>query len=414
MPRFAYTARDRSGQKVSSVQEAPSRKDAIRLLTARGLHPVQIEEQTGSATKKSSFTAPALVSSRSRRNGAFTRRLRLPFLESLHDLTGSGLSAGESVRLLSLRLKEPALRGLCIALWEKLSEGRSLSQAVEELPEVFDPQTINLLRAGEATGSLNEVLARLIQHFNDQRELRQKIITAMAYPIFICTVAIIVILFFVFYLLPRLQTLLSSLGGKLPLATRLMVTFSDAFVLYGPFVLLALIAAGIAFWRWRKSPAGLMASDNWLLKLPFVGAFMVNSTILSLTQTLAVLLENGVTTPDALRMAERTIVHLPLRKTFSESADRVLEGESLSAAMTRTGWFPDLVLDRLAVGENTGHLAPSLRNISRTYQRTLSNQLQFLTRVISTAVLFLAFAFVAFIAYAIVSAVFAVSASFRF
>src|SRR3954468_11045191 len=154
MPRFAYTARDRSGQSVESTVEASTRKDALRLLTARGLQPVQVEEAVAAAKSKSKSAAgtarsgtggkPSAANARARRSDGgkrLTRDLRLPFLQSLSDLTTSGLSAGEAVRLLSVRLQDPGLRSLCARLWERLSEGAPLSGAMSEFPEVFDSST---------------------------------------------------------------------------------------------------------------------------------------------------------------------------------------------------------------------------------------------------------------------------------
>ncbi|MDD3179897.1 MAG: type II secretion system F family protein [Opitutaceae bacterium] len=423
MPHFSYTARNRAGQTLPAVIEAPSRKEAARLLTARGLQLLSLTETTADVRPlKDGPPGPppapgdalARPTPRATTAPGLSRKLRLPFLQTLSDLTSSGLSAGEAVRLLSIRLKEPELRALCTGLWERLGEGLPLSRAMEAYPGVFDSQTTNLISAGEATGNLNEVLQRLIQHFAEQKEMRQKILAALAYPAFICAMAVVVILFFIFFLLPQLQKLLSALGGKLPVATKLLVGLSDFLMHYGLLVAIAVAFGAVSFWRWRRTEAGRETTDRWLLRLPFTGAFITGSTILNFSQTLAVLLENGVTTAEALRMTERTLTNRTLQRAFTAATARVLEGESLSSSLNQTGCFPDLVLDRLTVGENTGNLVPSLRDIGRTYQKELSRQLQIITNVVSSAVLMFAFGFVAFIAYAIVSAVFSLSASFKF
>jgi len=411
MPRFAYTARDQAGQTHRAALEAPSRRDAMRILAARGLQVLNLAETTGGGRRPAAAAAPAAQTAA---GTDFSHRERLPFLQALADLIASGMPAGEAVRLLSQRLKEPRLRAVCARLWERLGEGLPLSRALATLPGVFDAQTINLVAAGEATGNLKEVLLRLIQHFTEQKELRQKLTAALAYPVFICVVALGVILFFIFFLMPRLQTLLASLGGKLPLPTQILVGLSHFLISYGGLVVIAGVLGATMFWRWRRTEPGRTTTDAWLLRLPFAGQFVTSSTVLNFSQTLAVLLENGVTTAEALRMTERTITHRTLRQAFGEATDRVLEGGKLSQSLARTNCFPDLVLDRLAVGESTGNLAPSLRDIARTYQQELARQLQAFTTLVSSAVLLFAFSFVAFIAYAIVSAVFSVSASFKF
>jgi type II secretory pathway component PulF len=227
------------------------------------------------------------------------------------------------------------------------------------------------------------------------------------------TVAAGVVLFVLFFLLPRLESLLGALGGELPLATRLLVAGSDLLLHYGWFVLGVIIFGLLSFWRWRGTPAGRLTTDAWLLRLPIIGAFARDRTGLALGQTLSVLLENGVTTAEALRMTERQIDNRVHRAAFDVAIDRVMEGESLSVALRPTGCFPDLVLDQLAVGENTGNVVPALKKIAADYRRRLATQLNRFTRVMASGVLVAVFVFVGFIAYAIVTAVFELSNSFQ-
>jgi len=421
MPRFSYKARDSAGQAVESSVEAPSRKDAVRLLSARGLSVAAVAEAPGAPAQKAApggraaqAPAPASDTVAGLRGDLAPRRSdRLPFLEALHDLTTSGLSAGEAVRLLSIRIREPRQRLHCEGLWARLSEGAPLSRAMAAFPQVFDPSTVNLVHAGEATGSLNDTLARLIDHLTQQKELRQAILTAMAYPALLVTVSGGVVLFFLFFLLPRLQSLLRSLGGHMPLSTRILVGLASFTLHYGVFVALALVAGVVSLWRWRSTEAGRERSDAWLLRLPLIGPFIVSKTVLEFSQTLGVLLQNGITASDALRMTERQIENRVHRRAFDGAIERVLEGETLSAALTRTGCFPDLVLDRLSVGENTGNMVPSLRDIANGYRKTISRQIKLFTDVISGVVLGAVFIFVGFIAFSIVMAVFQVSNSLK-
>ncbi|MFY9925232.1 MAG: type II secretion system F family protein [Opitutaceae bacterium] len=419
MPRFAYKARDPGGNAVESTIDAPTRRDALRMLSARGLGVSSVSESGGAApARKPGGQAPEARGEPAPDSGVRSEALprkaeRLPFLESLHDLTSSGLSAGEAVRLLSMRIKEARLRTLCEGLWGRLSEGAPLSRAMEGYPEVFDSSTINLIRAGEATGSLNDTLARLIEMLTEQRELRVALLTALAYPLLIVCASFGVVLFFLFFLLPRLQTLLQSLGGKMPLSTRLLITLANFTLHYGLFVAVAVVIGVVSFWRWRSTEAGREKSDAWLLRLPAVGPFIVSQTVLEFSQTLGVLLQNGITAAEALRMTERQIDNRIHRRAFTGAIERVLEGEALSSALARTGCFPELVLDRLSVGENTGNVVPSLKDIAKTYQKRISRQLNLFTKVIASVILGAVFIFVGFIAIAMVMAVLQVSSSFK-
>ena len=410
MAVFNYTARDAGGAVTEGTIDSQTRRDALRKLQARGLKPVKVEESGAAVRAKES----------AREGGSADKDLLpteaecLPFLESMADLVRSGMSAGEALRLLALRLQKSRLRALCAGIWSKLGEGQSLSVAMGGYPKVFDGQTLNLIAAGEATGNIRDVLERLITHFTEQNEFRRKLASAMAYPVFICFVAVGVIIFFVLFLLPRLETLLKSLGGEMPLSTKLLIGFANTLLWFGPLLLVLAIALAFYLKHWRKTEAGLIASDALLLRVPLAGTFVVRVSVLNFCHTLAVLLENGITTAEALRLAEKTAPNRALRQQLREATDRVLEGDSLSKALARTGYFPRLLLDRVAVAEQTGNLAPGLRDIARSYRAELDRWLGTLSQTISASVLIVAFSFVAFIAFAIVSAVFQVSSSFSF
>ena len=416
MPTFAYIARDRAGKSSNGTLEAASRKDVLRILTARGLQPTQIDERSGGRPAAGGAAKATAAERKARKKdliSKLTRRERLPFLQALYDLTSSGLSAGESVRLLAMRLQDPMLRALCAGLWDRLSEGASLSQALNDFPAVFDASGINLIQSGEATGNINDVLERLISHLTEQQQLRRQMLNALAYPIFMLFVSGGVIIFIITFLMPRLEALLQSLGGKLPLSTRILVGFSGFAMHYGLILIGAAIFGGISFWRWRATKAGREKTDAMMLRLPFVGQFLLSQTVLSFSQTLSVLLENGITTVEALRMTERQIGNTEHRKSFKEATERVMEGEALSRALQRTGWLPPLVLDQLSVGENTGNLVPSLKKISTNYQKMIAAMVNTYTSVLTNTILMCVFAFVGFIAFAVVSAVFQLSSSIK-
>jgi type II secretory pathway component PulF len=199
----------------------------------------------------------------------------------------------------------------------------------------------------------------------------------------------------------------------MPVSTQILIALSTFALHYGLFIVIAVAIALVSLWRWRATEAGRERSDALLLKLPLVGPFIVSQTVLAFSQTLGVLLANGITAAEALRMTERQIENRVHQRAFQGAIERVMEGEMLSSALTRTGCFPELVLDRIAVGENTGNVVPSLKDIAKSYQSLISRQLNLFTKVIASSVLAGVFIFVGFIAFAIVSAVFQVSASFK-
>ena len=412
MPYFSYTAADPQDRATSGELEAASRQAATRELQNQGLRPVTVRErksETGLRANDALFSDGPIG-----RSERYTSRERLPFLKALHALVSGGYPVGEALRLLPRRMHDRKLQSLSLALWERLSAGATFSRALQDFPETFDGQSINLIRAGEATGNVREVLRRLIQHYTTLGQLRRRIFAALCYPVFICLVATAVLLFFAMFLMPRLQGLLHSLGGSLPFATRLLLAASHGLVVYGPFVAVAAALAVIGLCQWWKTSSGRETIDALILRLPVVGSLAIDASVQNFCQTLAVLLENGVILVEALRIAERTIPNRVLSRGFRQAADAVVEGQSVTSALSRIPSLPLALIDRFSLGENTGQLAPHLRDLATELEEQLTHHLKSVTDLLSTAVLLFAFAFVGFVAYAVVSAVFQVSASFKF
>src|SRR5690606_38890967 len=153
-------------------------------------------------------------------------------------------------------------------------------------------------------------------HFENQKELQSKIMTAMAYPLLIMLVALGVVLLCVFVLLPRLETMLTSLGGQMPVSTRILMAGSEFGIAYGVYIVVGVVLAALAWWQWKRTPAGSLTWDRFVLRLPIIGKFLRTADVLQMSQTMSVLLENGVTTVEALRMTENVIANDAIRLGF--------------------------------------------------------------------------------------------------
>ena len=412
MPTFTYTARDAHGTETTGRVDAGSRKAALAQLAARQLTPSQLAEAGAAASSPGGGLVEFVTGSEGGRR-RFGREHALPFLRALMGLVTAGIQVADGVRLLSKRLSNPALRALAVALWDQLSQGRSLSQAMAAHPRVFDEASVNLVQAGEATGRLGGVLERLVADLEERKEIRSRLIAAMTYPVILVITAFGVVLVLLLFLLPRIEALLASLHGKLPLSTRLLIGLGDFGLHYGWFFALVAVTAGVIFWAWRRKPEGRRITDGWLVRTTGIGAFVVNSEILRLTQALALLLENGITTMSALAMTERTLQNLVFRAAFAEARGKIAEGAGIATALRGTGYFPDLVIDVLTVGENTGNIVPSLKEVARMHRQRLARDSAIFVNVLSYGALLAAFALVALVAIGIISAVFAVSSSLK-
>ena len=418
MADFAYSARDSSGQIVSSSLQASDRKEAIRKIRGRGLTPIKVttsgspsvskaskvrikESKRQKADKKSKHSNPVKIG----------RRHVLPFLKNFHELHKSGLPIAEALRILSGRVKDPAQQTINRNLLRNIQEGKSFSDSLAEMENVFDTGAVNLIGAGEMTGNLHVVLDRLVDYMENRKAMRTRVITSMVYPCVILVAAIIVVGIFLFVLMPKMQSLFDSLGGQLPFATRLLLGLADFLLYVGPFLLGGMIFLTSVLWRWHKTETGGLFIDRFLLKIPLLGNMIIYSETTQITQTLGLLLENGVTTVEAFKLTGRTVGNRFVAQEFNDVRQKVSEGTAVSNALESMGLMPDIIIDLISVGENTGNLVPSFYEVTRMFQQRLGQILTSITGVISLGALLFAFFFVALIAFGIVSAIFNVSSS---
>ncbi|MEN8663118.1 MAG: type II secretion system F family protein [Lentimonas sp.] len=423
MPDFDYKARQKDGKVSTGSVEAPDRRQAMQRLQEQQLRPITLKQR---AAKKPSVLQgllgglsvfkPKQPSSNSTSDEPAAKgkspkreRVGLNFLKRLMELHGSGLPIGDSIRILSQRLSDPEQKQLANGLWRDLSEGHTLASALERQPKYYSGSITYVIEAGEATGSLAPILRKVIDYLEEKQAIRQKVVTSMAYPAFICFVAFIVVIIFLLVLLPEIQSMLQKLGGEMTFSARLLIDGSDYLIKYGPFILIAGFIASMVFRQWRAKPKGLHATDRFLLKIPLLGKIYYYSDLFQCGNLVSTLLESGINTTETLRLTERTIKNTDLRERFRNSRSQVNEGLSVAQAFKRNEFMPDLAIDILSVGENTGNLSHSMDEITKGFRVELSKRLTALTNIVATGALLFAFCLVALIAIGIVTSVFQVS-----
>ena len=417
MPKFSYKAIAPAGNIITCDMDAAARKQVIQKLAAQDIKPLTIRLLNQTGNKNKAHTQHTVKGNQWFNNIKLIfrirskRKLALNFLQKLRELLASGMPLGDAVRLMSQRLNDPYIRVLCDKIWRNLSEGYTLSKSMAEMPEVFNESSIHLVEAGEATGNLTPILDKIVTHMEETTELRNRILNSLAYPLFICIIAFAVVGFFLFFLLPKIRSMLLTLGGEIQLFAKILINGSDIALKSAPIVIIIFVTLFIALIQWRKKPIGRNKTDNWLLRIPFIGKIFYYSEIFQSSSLIATLMESGINTTESLRLSEKTFNNTQLKAKFSESRQQIQEGASVAIAFNRTQFMPDLALDILTVGENTGNLVNSLREITKIYRRELTHYLQILTAVISSAALIFAFILVTIIALSIIFSVFQVSNS---
>lgn len=423
MPDFDYKARQKDGQIITGLIDAPDRRQATLRLQEQGLTPITlkvsknkkaspfqaISNKLSLLKEKKSSTSATSSDSVAKGKSPKRERIGLTFLKRLMELHGSGLPIGDSIRILSQRLSDPEQKQLANALWRDLSEGHTLASALSRQPKYYSGSITYVIEAGEATGSLAPILRKVIDYLEEKQAIRQKVVTSMAYPAFICCVAFIVVIIFLLVLLPEIQSMLNKLGGEMTMSARILIDGSDYLLKFGPFIIIAIVLCVFGVQKWRASAKGLKATDSWALKIPLIGKIFYYSDLFQSCNLVSTLLESGINTTETLRLTERTIKNTELRERFNVSRGQVNEGLSVAQAFKRNGYMPDLAVDILSVGENTGNLAHSMEEITKGFRVELTKRLTALTNIVATGALLFAFCLVALIAIGIVTSVFQVS-----
>lgn len=423
MPIFHYKALDSSGKPTQGTLDAENRRAAMDSLKSQGLRPTSISEKAAAPKKKGLklpskkiFAKPAKPKQTGKAEGKKKRisgadKVALAFFQKLHQLDGSGLPIGDAIRTLSQRLSDPRLREICSKLWRDLSEGHPLATAIKQYPEVFDPSLVYLIEAGETTGHLAPILENIIEHLESQIELRRKVLSGLAYPSFICLIALGVVGLFIFYLLPRIEGMMASLGGELSLSARLLIGLSGFALAEGPFLLVGTIIAVITLRQWRQTTNGRYKTDSWLINIPYFKHIVINADLCRVSNLIGTLLDSGVNTTETLRLTERSLKNKVLLERFQHCRTQINDGASFSGAFRKNELFPPMGLDILSVGENTGNLSKSFKEIYKMQSEELAGELKFVTGLISSIALGFAFTMVTILTLGIVTSILQLSKS---
>jgi len=367
MPVFAYRALTGGGRARGGVIGAESARAAWQELRARGVYPTELREQaagTGWAGRR--LGAEELA--------AATRQFAT--------LVGAGVPVAEALAAVAEQSEHPALvRGLTVAE-ARLREGEPLADALAASPRVFPPLFRDLVRAGEASGALATVLARLADHAEASAALRARLRAALTYPAVMSAATVAVLAFLLAWVVPQLTQLFAETGTRLPLATRLLIAVTS--VVGRTWWLLLLAGAGAAWGlaRWAATPAGRARLDAALLGAPLAGPIVRKAAVARFARTLGTLLAGGLPLDVALGIAGAATGNCRLADAVASAREAVRQGEPLAPALRRTGVFPPLVVHLAAVGERAGALGAMLERAAAAYEREVETTIAAATALV--------------------------------
>lgn len=419
MPRFSYTARSASGEKVQGTLDTNDRRSALIQLERQGLTPVSVREAAGAPAPDEGAKPKGKARAAAKAPGAKRPLFELPsgrprmrsremllLTRELSDLISSGMTLGNALHTLSQRRTSKGQDAIVVALRDEIIKGASLSDALAHWPETFSNLYVSMVRAGEASGQLSEALERVGKHYERVLEARDKVAMALIYPGFVLSVGMLTMLFTMVFVVPRFSTIFQELGSTLPLPTRILIG-SSAFLLHWGWLLAILLVAGVILLRrYVRTPDGRRHWHSLQLRLPLVKRIVSANAYAQFARTLGALLANGVPVLTALNIVEDTMGNVIISNQIHEARERVTDGSTISGPLAAGKVFPPLLTDMLAVGEQTGDMSGALGHIAKRYDDDLDRNVKVFTTILEPLLIVLMAVMVGFVAISMLLAVF--------
>ena len=319
----------------------------------------------------------------------------------LATLVKAGVPLVDSLSALTEQVEKESLVRILTTVREGVNEGTSFSKTLEAHPKAFPPLYVNMVAAGEASGTLETVLERLADFMEGQARLKGKVVGALAYPALMLVIMIVLVSVLMVAVVPKVTTVFDSLGQELPWYTKLLIFVSHTTAGYW-WLLLGLGALGwYLFRRWHRSPTGRMRWDTLLLRVPIFGRLSLLIAVARFARTLATLLASGVQLLTAMEIGRNVLGNARLQSVVADAIGSIREGESIAVPLRRSKAFPPMVTHMIAVGERSGQLEAMLENVSRAYEADVETRIATLTSLLEPVLIVVMGSVVGFIAMSI-------------
>ncbi len=400
MGEFVCRVADANGRVFSHVEAAGTLDEARQKLADRGLFVYSVKSRSSVVSGFFGFRKERKIGGND----------FLILNQQFNTLIKAGLPILRSLDLLATRATAPKLRPVLTQIRDRVREGKSLSEAVDEAG-VFSKVYSTAILAGEKSGNLSGVLDYYIGYQRVSTGVKKKIVASLVYPTLLVFVAAVIVTYLVTAVVPKFATLYSDLGVELPGPTRFLINVTVGYRYYILGAVFALIVAGIGVLFWSRSEQGGVAFDRLLFKTPIVGETLLKFQVAQFCRTLATLLTGGTPLVAALGTSAESITSKLLRGTVGRATQLVREGESLHGALTASRVMPDMALDMIEVGESSGALAPMLNSVAEFYEEEVSLRLGTLVSLIEPLLLIFMGVFVAFILISLYLPIFSFSIS---
>ena len=370
---YAYKVRDREGKMAAGSMEAESEEAVVGRLRQLGYAPISIEAEKG-AGLKTELRLPGTGRVKLKDLAVFSRQFAT--------MINSGLSLLRSLTILGEQTSNRRLGEVILQVRAEVEQGTSLSAALAKHPKVFNRLYISMVRAGEIGGFLDQVLVKVADTFEKEVELRGKIRSAMTYPVVVSIMVVGIVAAMLIFIVPTFADLYDSLGGTLPLPTRMLMGASNILRRFFLVVLLVVVALVFVFRRWKATDQGRYQVDRFKLKVKVFGPLFHKSALSRFSRTLSTLIRSGVPILQALEIVGETVNNMVISRAVRDVQDAVREGESLATPLAKHATFPAMVVQMMAVGEETGALDTMLSKVADFYDQEVEAAVASLTSMI--------------------------------
>jgi len=398
MPTYQYTAKTVAGEEVGGLMQADSEAAVVRSLDEKRLFPVRVAERAD-AVKKS-----------------FAGRIRPRDVGVLYgqlsDLLRADVPAMRSLDILARSTVNKRLAALMARVRDDVAGGKTLADAFALYPEVFPPLHVAMVRAGERAGFLEDVLANMAEFIERQDELQAKVIGALVYPSVVVSVALVVILGVLLFMVPQFKSMFETLKS-VPWPTALLFGASDLVRAIWPLVVMVLVVTLIGGWAFLTSEQGRRLWDRWRLKLPLVGKAARLIAITRFCRILGTLLKNGVPMLQSLAISKDATGSMLLSDSIEKAAENVRAGQTLADPLKACALFPPEILEMIAVAEESNQLEKTLLGIADTVERRTNRQVDLAVRLIEPLVLILIAGGIGFFGVALVYPIFSMAGAMK-
>jgi general secretion pathway protein F len=402
MPLFAYKAKKDDGSTVEGMLQAETERGALDALGRQGVFPLQIEESGGARP------AAARASKKSRRR-IKTDDVGL-FTQQLGDLLKAGVPINRALSTLQAQTSNAAFSELIAELAKEISSGKPLHETLARYPKHFPSLYTSMVRAGETGGFLEDVLHRLALFIDKDSDLRSRLKAALAYPALLIVMGTGAIAFLMIFFIPNFSEIFTKLGSQLPWSTRLIMSVSYFMRDYWMIPVSLLVVVPVAWSRFTSTFSGRNTVDRVKLVLPIYGDVARKSAIARFTRTLGTLLKSGVPILSGLAIAKEAMGNAVLMRDIEEAAAGVKQGRSLADILRRSRGFPAMVVDMIAVGEESGNLDQVLINLADSYDNQVDRSVKVFVSLFEPALLVVMAAIIGFVVISMLLPVFDISA----